>query len=169
MRADKFKEGRAYADANLLYMFLRHQEQHQDIVNRFMSQVIEGYVELYVSPLALDEALYRLLLAHVKEIYGEHPLTILRRDSIEPLQRVSDKICQVLRQVLQLPHVQMVNITSEDSWRMLDNTEQYILMPRDALHLAVMQRLALHDIISDDADFDRVPDLQRHWMLHPPT
>jgi len=52
---------------------------------------------------------------------------------------------------------------------MLANSQQYALMPRDALHLAIMQRLKIQDIVSDDADFDRVAQLSRHWIINPPA
>jgi predicted nucleic acid-binding protein len=43
------------------------------------------------------------------------------------------------------------------------------LLPRDALHVAVMQRLGLSEIATDDADFDRVTWLQHHWVFNAPT
>jgi predicted nucleic acid-binding protein len=44
----------------------------------------------------------------------------------------------------------------------------YRLLPRDALHLAVMQRLGLNIIASDDADFDRVNGFSRLWLFNAP-
>jgi len=32
MKADEVTRGHVYADANLLYMFMRHHEQHQAII-----------------------------------------------------------------------------------------------------------------------------------------
>jgi predicted nucleic acid-binding protein len=50
---------------------------------------------------------------------------------------------------------------------MLENILAFSLLPHDALHLAIIQRLELTAIASDDADFDRVPVLERHWVVHP--
>ncbi len=168
MRADEVIDGRMYADANMLYMFLRRQKQHQAIIRPFMKRVVQGHIKLYVSPLTTDELLYRLLLTRIKEIYGKTPQDVLRTDPVGPIRRLSNELNAALRQMLRLPHVHLVSIEADDIFQMLENAQQHALMPRDALHLTVMQRLALQDIVTDDADFDRVPKLQRHWILNAP-
>jgi predicted nucleic acid-binding protein len=57
---------------------------------------------------------------------------------------------------------------TSDFSRMLENIETYGLLPRDALHLALMQRLNLTTIASDDTDFDRVSTVTRHWVINGP-
>jgi len=52
---------------------------------------------------------------------------------------------------------------------MLGNITAFGLLPRDALHIAVIQRLGLSEIATDDADFDRVPWMQRHWVFNAPA
>lgn len=39
--------------------------------------------------------------------------------------------------------------------------EEYGLKPRDAFHAAMMEHLGIREIISDDADFDRIPGIKR--------
>ncbi len=53
--------------------------------------------------------------------------------------------------------------------RMLGNIKTFSLLPRDALHVAIVQRLGLSCIASDDIDFDRVKGVERHWVINPPT
>lgn len=52
---------------------------------------------------------------------------------------------------------------------MLENINAFALLPRDALHVAVMQRLGLNQIATDDVDFDRVPGLRGHWPFNAPA
>jgi len=52
---------------------------------------------------------------------------------------------------------------------MLGNITAFGLLPRDALHIAVMQRLGLSEIATDDADFDRMSWLRRHWVFNAPV
>jgi len=87
MRADKVSEGSLYADANLLYMFLRPNEQHRLIIRNLMMRVVQGKINLYVSPLTTDELFYRLLLAKIKEAYAKNPLNVLRADAVSPVQQ----------------------------------------------------------------------------------
>ncbi|HFD40571.1 MAG TPA: PIN domain-containing protein [Anaerolineae bacterium] len=77
-------------------------------------------------------------------------------------------MAQALRRILYLRHLHLVDIQSGDFYGMIENAMQYSLLPRDALHLAIMQRLDLTRIATDDADFDRVPGLQRYWVFNSP-
>lgn len=52
---------------------------------------------------------------------------------------------------------------------MLNSIKVYGLLPRDALHVTIMQRLGLQAIASDDTDFDRVATVTRHWLINPPA
>jgi predicted nucleic acid-binding protein len=49
------------------------------------------------------------------------------------------------------------------------NIQIFSLLPRDALHVAIVQRLGLNCIASDDVDFDRVKGVDRHWLVNPPA
>jgi predicted nucleic acid-binding protein len=40
----------------------------------------------------------------------------------------------------------------------------YHLRPRDALHLAAMQKCDCFDLVSHDPDFDRVPEVRRYKL-----
>jgi len=73
-----------------------------------------------------------------------------------------------IRRFMALPHLNLVGVEATDGNRMLDNILTFSLLPRDALHVTIMQRLGLTAIASDDADFDRVKGLERHWVINPP-
>ena len=63
----------------------------------------------------------------------------------------------------------LIGMETTDLDRMLDNIRSFSLLPRDALHAAIIQRLGLTAVASDDADFDRVEGLERHWVINPPV
>ncbi|WP_084503058.1 type II toxin-antitoxin system VapC family toxin [Desulfatirhabdium butyrativorans] len=63
----------------------------------------------------------------------------------------------------------LVGVESDDSEGVLANILQYSLLPRDALHLTIMQRLGITQVVSDDTDFDRVTAIERHWIINPPN
>ena len=50
-------------------------------------------------------------------------------------------------------------VTNDDVLSMAANIEAYGLLPRDAIHVAVAQRLGIDSIVSDDDAFDRVPGI----------
>jgi predicted nucleic acid-binding protein len=62
----------------------------------------------------------------------------------------------------------LIGVETADFSHMLENIKTYALLPRDAIHVALMQRLHLTAVASDDTDFDRVSTLMRHWVINPP-
>lgn len=74
-----------------------------------------------------------------------------------------------LRRLVALPHLNLASVETTDFYGMLENIVSYSLLPRDALHVAILRRHGLTAIASDDADFDRVAPLERHWVINPPV
>jgi len=167
MKLDEFENGMIYIDVNIFYMYLRKDAAHLLTLQNFFRQVIAGKVQAYTSVLVMDELFYRLLLGLIKDAHGSNPLNVLRQQGAEVIATYAPTIENALRKLFQLPHLHLVGIESDDFHQMLTNITDYAIMPRDSLHLAVMQRLGLFNIASDDADFDRVPGITRHWVINP--
>jgi len=131
--------------------------------------VVRGAIEAFVGILVLDELFYRLLLARVKDTTGRNPLEVLRADLPGAIAAHGNAIDTALRKLMALPHVHPISVETADFHGMLDSIMAYGLLPRDALHVTVMQRVGLTAIASDDTDFDRVATLTRHWVINPPA
>ena len=168
MKLDEVDRGSIYIDTNILYMYLRVDPAHLSAIKSFLSRIIRGQVEAFVSIAVLDELFYRLLLARIKEATARNPLDVLRENQDEAIAAHSDVIGVALRKVAHLPHINLVGVDTADFERMLENIETFSLLPRDALHVAIVQRLGLNGIASDDVDFDRVKGIERHWVINPP-
>jgi len=117
----------------------------------------------------LDELFYRLLLARIKETTDRNPIDVLRESQAEAIAAHSNVIDASLRKLVLLPHINLVGAETTDFDRMLENIRTFSLLPRDALHIAIVQRLGIGGIASDDIDFDRVKGIERHWVINPPT
>ena len=168
MKLDELSRGSVYVDTNILYMYLRVDQAHLPVIKAFLSRIVHGQVEAFVSVPVFDELFYRLLLARVKEATDRNPLDVLRENQTEAIAAHSDVIGGALRKVALLPHINLVGVDTADFERMLENIETFSLLPRDALHAAIVQRLGLNGIASDDVDFDRVKGIERHWVINPP-
>lgn len=168
MKLDEFTYDSVYVDTNILYMYLRVDPSHLTTIKVFLSRIIHGEIEAFVSIPVLDELFYRLLLALVKESTGRNPLDVLRENQAKAVAAHSDVIGASLRKLIQLPHINLVGVATADFKRMLENIQKFSLLPRDALHVAIVQRLGLNGIASDDDDFDRVKGMERHWVINPP-
>ncbi len=169
MKLDEVRSGSVYVDTNVLYMYLRADPDHLPVIRAFLRQVVRGEIHAFVSILALDELFYRLLLSQVRETTKRDPLNFLRQNAGQAIADHSATIEMAIRRLVGLPHFILVGVEATDLDRMLDNIKTFLLLPRDALHVAIMQRLGLTAIASDDTDFDRVQGLERHWIINPPS
>ena len=168
MKLDELTSGTVYVDTNVLYMFLRADPVHLPTLRAFLGRVVRGAIAAFVSVLVLDELFYRLLLARVKDATVRNPLDVLRENLPGAIAEHSSGITMAIRQLIALPHLELAGVDTSDFNRMLDNIEAFSLLPRDALHVAIIRRLGLAAVASDDKDFDRVDGLERHWMMNPP-
>jgi predicted nucleic acid-binding protein len=168
MKLDELRSGSVYIDTNILYMYLRVDPAHLSAIKVFLNRIVSGELEVFLSIPVLDELFYRLLLARVKDTTDLNPLEVLRENQAEAIGAHSDVICGALRKLILLPHINLVGVDTTDFGRMLDNIKAFSLLPRDALHVAIVQRLGLSAIASDDMDFDRVKGVERHWLINPP-
>lgn len=169
MNLDEVFRGKVYVDVNVFYMYLRPDPVHLSTIRAFLGRMVQGEIGVYTSVLTMDELFYRLLLARVKDFYGRNPLNVLREDMSEAIARCGSEIEVALRRLVELPHLQLAAVVEDDFSQMLANITAFGLLPRDALHVTVMQRLGLSEIATDDADFDRVTWLQRHWVFNVPA
>ena len=169
MKLDELVGGSIYIDTNVLYMYLRVDPIYLPSVRKFFERVVHGNLEAFVGIPVMDELFYRLLLSRIKESSGRNPLDVLREDLTKTITIHGPAIEAPLRKLAALPHLNLVGLERMDFYRMLENINRFSLLPRDALHLAIIQRLEIPGIATDDLDFDRVETIDRHWIINPPA
>jgi len=169
MKLDEVSRGPFYVDTNILYMYLRVDPAYLSTVKLFLNRIVHGEIEAFISIPVLDELFYRLLLARIKETTDRNPLEVLRENQSEAIAAHSEMIDGALRKLVALPHINLVGVETTDLDRMLRNIRAFSILPRDALHIAIVQRLGLNNVASDDIDFDPVKGVERHWVINPPT
>ena len=166
MRLDEMPPGPIYVDTNVFYMYLRTDPRYLPIIRSFFERVIEGEVIAFVGVPVLDELFYRLLLARIRDQGFGNPLSALRRQTSELVRQHALPVEHAIVGLLNLPNVHLVGVEADDGYRLFQIAREYGLLPRDALHVAIMERLGLTAIASDDTDFDRVERLRRHWIAN---
>jgi len=60
MKLDEVSRGSIYVDTNILYMYLRIDPAYLSTVKVFLSRIVRGEIEAFVSIPVLDELFYRL-------------------------------------------------------------------------------------------------------------
>ena len=168
MKLDEVVAGTVYIDTNVLYMHLRVDPAHSPVIKKFLGRIVRGEIEAFVGIPVLDELFYRLLLARIKDRTDHNPLDVPREDLTGAIRAHGKAIETAIRRLADLPHLNLVGVETDDLDQMLTNITRFSLLPRDALHLALIRRLDLAAVASDDTDFDRVEELDRHWTINPP-
>ncbi len=68
---------------------------------------------------------------------------------------------RVARAMMSLPGLEIFELSRDHMRAAVENVETYGLKPRDAIHLASMSAGDIGMIVSEDADFDKVPGIKR--------
>lgn len=156
-----FNGAAVYLDTTAFYQLLRGLSP--DAVALF-DAIENGRIAAYTSILAFDEVAYRMVLALIRDTYGGSSLDRLRQDKVRFMREFYPQIETRLQLLQRLPHLTIVSLTSDDLNAMHRNIRLYGAMPRDALHLAAMQKVNCFHLVSQDSDFDHIPGVTRYFL-----
>ncbi len=155
----QFSGAALYLDTTAFYALLRALEPAaKDLFNR----IERGDYRAYTSVLTFDELSYRLLLALIRDRYPGSPLDQLRQQEEKLIATLYPHLSPTLDQLRHFPNLLWLDVTAADLAGLSQAMLNYHVRPRDALHLTAMQKCGCFDVVSQDADFDRIPVLRRY-------
>lgn len=150
-----------YLDTMIPYALLRGLDPAaRDLFARLEAAELQAYT----SVLTFDELAYRMLLALIRDRYGGSPLEQLRDNEAQMIAQFYPQIAPHLARLKTFRGLFLVDVTSSDLAVMDEAMHLYHLRPRDALHLAAMEKCGCFDLMSHDPDFDRVPKVRRYTL-----
>jgi len=149
-----------FIDANIFHLYLRGPRIVRDVCTDFLERVESGEIKGCTSPLVLDELSYKLLLRRIEELYKKNPLQILKSQR-EVIVEVTPYIEEGLEIILGIEGLQILDINRSHLEEFTELMRKYSLLPRDALHVAVMTSINCRNIASADKDFDLIPFISR--------
>lgn len=144
------------------HIFLRDAESN---ARSFFQRVEHGDIQAYTSILSFDELAYRQLLALIRDKYKGSPLDHLRKDETNLIDELYPQIAPKIELLRQFTNLNLVDVTADDLDAMSQNILDYKLRPRDALHLAAMQKVKCFNLLSEDSDFTRVSNIQQFTLI----
>lgn len=168
MQASDFQEGDIYLDTNFFYHFLRPIPRYRGVIQAFFQRIEGGQIRAFTSVNTFDELAYRLLLSAIKDRYNGNPIELLRNQTSDMLREFYPSVQEVLLMLKSLPNLTILSLTESELSRMIDNLSSDMLLPRDALHLAVIENHGIRYMATDDRDFDKVEGIERVWLYNPP-
>ena len=150
-----------YLDTMIFYGLLRGIEP---AAQRLFSRIQAGEFMTHTSVLTFDELAYRMLLALIRDHYGGSPLERLRQEEQKMIIEFYPRLAPHLTRLRMFPNLVLVDVTASDLAAMDDAIMKYHLQPRDALHLAAMEKCGCFDIVSNDKHFDRVATIHQYTL-----
>lgn len=157
----EFRGNALYLDTMVPYALLRGIEPAAQVL---FNRVQTGELVAYTSVLTFDELIYRALLALIRDRYDGSPLERLRSHEKEMIAEFYPRLAPHVIRLRSFPNLVLLDVTASDVDAMNTAMLQYRLRPRDALHLAAMQKCGCFDLVSQDGDFDRVPMVRRYTL-----
>jgi predicted nucleic acid-binding protein len=155
-----FQGERIYLDTNILVGLADADSVYHPACEIFFQRALDPAqpVQLVTCALTLDEVVFVLL----QELVARPPYTVSRSRS-QYLQNHPDVVKALMEQLEPLLEalfdlIMWEPVTLADMRQMRREMSTTGILPRDAIHLAVMKRLGLMAIASDDEGFDHYQD-----------
>ncbi|MFG1545322.1 MAG: type II toxin-antitoxin system VapC family toxin [Thermoplasmataceae archaeon] len=128
-----------YIDSNVfLYPVLYGDLKESERAREILSQIERKDIQAYTSTLTWDEVSYVI------------ERTLGKTDAIE-----------IGKKFLNFPFLRFIAVDDEVIRRSQALREKYNLKPRDSIHLSCAIERNIFKIITDDADFDEIKEIQR--------
>lgn len=147
-----------YLDANFLTAYLLSSHADARKTQKLFAQILIAKTTMVFSPLSVDEmlnAVYKTLRDQ-ERVNGLLP-DKSHKDYINELKTA----ISVLLSNNSFRLTQFTNGESVACSRAVDNIESFNLRPRDAFHLSYLQDQQIHYIVSNDTNFDSIPNVNR--------
>jgi uncharacterized protein len=126
-----------YIDANV-FIFSRLNTDEKGENSRKILSTVQSGRRAITSPLVLDEVIW-----------------VLRRN------KYKGSIKDFLSELYAIENLEVVGVSSVIPIHAVQIMEEFQLRPRDAFHIAIMRETGTNEIVTDDADFDRVKGIKR--------
>jgi len=157
----EFRGDKIYVDSSIFLLVALADPKYGRPSLEFLQRASHGEFELVTSSLTVDEVSFVALKAKLEEKLGVSSSQVLYlKKHPDVVKSLASEVTRVTENVLRLSEI--IDVNSADVQQISSLMKTFGLLPRDAIHLAVLHRLGLTDIASGDADFDRLPDVTRY-------
>ena len=157
----EFTGEKIYVDSSVFLFVAPADSEYGSSSLQFLQHASQSDMKLVISSLTVDEISFVALKAKLEErldITSGQVLYLKKHPEV--IKTLAPEVNRITENILRLSDI--IGVGPEDIQRLTYLMETYGLLPRDALHIAVMQRCGLTDIASSDADFDRVVSITRY-------
>ena len=142
-----------FIDSNI---FIYHFLDVSESCTNFLERVEREDIDAYTSTIVLAEVMHRLMIAEVIEKYDVKPRGAIRFLKENPEVIPTLEKCEDAVEKIPDFGVKILLLTVEAIFQSRELRRRHLLMTNDSLNLYVMRSNQLHDIATNDGDFERV-------------
>ncbi len=148
-----------FVDANIICYHIVQTPLFSDECTRFIKRIEQGAIKASTSAAVVAETIHKVMLA---EAVQRHQLD--HQGLAHRLQRHRELIATLSEHrrvpgLIQALSMHVESVTLDLLERATDISTQYRLLTNDAVTIAIMERLRLSCLVTNDDNFDTIPDL----------
>lgn len=160
--SDFDSDGEIYIDANIFIYVMLKNPRHFASCKSFLERVEKGDVNAVVSPLVLDEVCFKIIIETLKAKYdigsGAEIIEKIKKNP-KLLNEAKSELMTFLFIIENYKGLKIISAQSGTGIKMIENIVNRDLLPRDALHLAIMNFYDVKHIATADSDFESVKEI----------
>ena len=151
------KDTIVYIDANIFIYDATEHVNYGKPCKAFLHRLERNELTGITSTLTINEVLHRLTLIELseKEAIGPRDVVRLIKENPSVLAKASNSY-RFIEKMHDLSHLEIVPYSKEIVFLAETLAQMYFLMSNDASHVATMKTHGIHDIATNDPDFERV-------------
>lgn len=163
MNLDKYNlEQPIYIDSNIFIYTILKNAKYIHSCKTFLTKVEHGHLNAIISPLVLDEVAYRIIVETLKDkLTVNSSVNILRKIDANPIlmEYTKAELAAFMFILNNYKGLKTVSTPSSTGIKSLRYIMEYNLLPRDAMHLAIIKHYKIKHIATNDTHFNIIPDL----------
>ena len=149
-----------YWDASFIVNFAFEPARYFRQCCQLLARLDKASTTSYVSTLVLDEVCFVLLQLKIEEDYHPAKFWDVYNANPEVVAQYVDDLERLTELIGTHPKVEMVGTEPLSAFESLSFMRAYYLLPRDAYHLATMRYHRIESLVTMDADFVVVPEIE---------
>ncbi len=158
---DEFEGERIYVESNIFLFDALADEIFGQSSVEFLERASCGEFEILTASLTIDEIAFVALKVELEKEYNitsSHVFYLKKHPDVVKI--LSPRVNTILENIIQLSTI--IEVNEMDIKLMGKYMEDFGLLPRDTIHLAVAHRLGISCFASNDKDFDGISEIVRY-------
>lgn len=149
-----------YWDASFIVNFGHAASPFHSDCSSFAKRLKTSSTFSFVSSLALDETWFALLQVFVQRDYPSRNFWRVYESNHKVIAPYLDELQSFTQELYDDPQIRIIGTRRNSPLEALQNMRQFHLLPRDAMHLAIMRQHQIPAIATLDADFQFVEGIE---------